>query len=461
MKSKKILAYCLIFIFSSTCAFSYTNEQLQGMLELNNVPLNKAKNIVDLAGLDAKDARASFQPKVEFSATGTYLQNPPIDEITFDTQDIISSIMGSLGQSGAGLGKPYTIYDGMDNTLYNFSVKITQPLFTWGKLTTAVKIYDNVELVRNLQKQLLKNQLACELKARQSGVYYIKKMMANLDKQNIVALRLLEISEDAQKNGVITKQEALDAQLKAKSVSVGLKKLKLELNNQLVEIRTLVGNPDLKADDIEFIPDEDMIKDLVESDWNELLAKSLSPTHETFSMLSLLEQVSSQTKEVAQNSLYWNPDVALQVEIAYYGSYFPFIQKGFSEKDDYLFNLTIAINDTIWDGGKAMNDVARKVINENDAYLDKEDARNQIVQKLNEALVQMDYCTSNIEFKELSESFADEKIKQKQSMMDEGYGNETAVLLAKIEKYGYELEALQEKITRVSNYYTVEYLVGK
>ena len=240
-----------------------------------------------------------------------------------------------------------------------------------------------------------------------------------------------------------------------------MKKLKLELNNQLVEIRTLVGNPDLTADDIEFIPDEDMIKDLVESDWNELLAKSLSPTHETFSMLSLLEQVSSQTKEVAQNSLYWNPDVALQVEIAYYGSYFPFIQKGFSEKDDYLFNLTIAINDTIWDGGKAMNDVARKVINENDAYLDKEDARNQIVQKLNEALVQMDYCTSNIEFKELSESFADEKIKQKQSMMDEGYGNETAVLLAKIEKYGYELEALQEKITRVSNYYTVEYLIGK
>jgi outer membrane protein TolC len=430
MKTKKIVAFCSILILSASVAFAYTNAQLQDMMELNNVSLNKARNISDLARLDSKDARASFQPTVDFLATGTYMVNPPEGQIILDT-------------------------------LYNFNVKITQSIFTWGKLTDSVEIYDNVELVRNLQRQLLKKQLASELKARESGIYYIKKMMVNLGKQKIVTSRFVVISEDSFKNGILTKQQVLEAQVKAKGVVVGLKQLNMELNNQLTAIRTLVGNTALKVDDIEFIPDEVAMKAIVAGDWNDLLARAVSPTRETFGILSLLENVSTKTRHVAQNSLYWKPDVALQVELAYQGACKSLFQDDFYNNDNCLLNVTLVVTDTIWDGGKALNDVERKIIKEKDAYLDTKDTRNQIMQRLNEALVQMDYGTSNIEFKELSQSMLDEKIKQNQSMMDEGYGDESDVLLAKLEKYDLELEALQEKITRASNYYTVEYLIGE
>jgi outer membrane protein TolC len=457
MRNKKILAFCSIVILSATSLFAYSDEELQNMLALNNVALNKAQEDADLATLDLKDAKASFQPTVELSTTATYMQNPPIGKITIDTDDIVTGI---TGVSGMGIG-PYTIYGGMENTLYNFDIKITQPVFTWGKLTTAEKIYENVELVRNLKATSLKKQLASELRAREIGIYYIKEMAKNLDKQNTAAKKLLDISKDARDNGILTNQDVLDAEIQAKQVEVGMKKLNMELNNQISAIRTLCGNQNITASDIELVPDEDEMTEIVNSDWNELLARALSPTGETFSMLNLLKTVSNQTKYVADNSMYWKPDVGLQVELGYYGAYLPVLQQGWYTKDNYQLNVTLALSDTLWDGGKALNDVARKEINQEAASLDYQDAREQIISKLNEALLQMDYSTSNIEYKDLSASVAGEKVKENQSKHDEGYGDEKDILLAKIEQYGYELDALKERVTRASNYFTVRYLIGE
>jgi outer membrane protein TolC len=471
MKYKKNIALCLIAMFSATSVFAYSDTALQGMLARNNTDLNKAREEVELASLDVKDAEASFHPSIDYTAGAMYLVNPPSISYDLDKTSLMSAVtaietenygkveFSSINEYLASI--PDTLTGTLGNMVYQADVALTQPLFTWGKLNDAVSIYNKVELVRNLQVTSLTRQLGFELRGREAAVYYLKQMRDNLKMQNEIATKLVSISQDAKDNGMLVAQDVLDAKVKAKKVDVGIKQLTLELNKQLVAIRTLTGNQDIDVDDIEFVPDEDAMVELINSDWDSILKKALEPTRETFAMLNLLENVSSEAKDVADNSIYWKPDVALKADL-YYTGYYTSIQSGdYNYKDSYGLNLTIGLGGNLWDGGKRLNEISRKTIEEESAALDTIDAKEQVAQKINESLLQINYSTSNIEFKELSAEVAKSKVDQNMAIKDVGYGDETDVLMSQLDQYGFLLEALQEKVTRATSYYTVEYLIGK
>lgn len=458
-------------MISVTAVFAYSDTELQGMLARNNTDLNKAREAVDLATLDVKDAKATYQPSIDYSAGAMYLVNPPSVSYDVDSSDFMSAL---TALETANYGKvdytavnsvlsllPNTLTGTLGNMVYSADITLTQPLFTWGKIESAVSIYSKVELVRNLQVTSLTRQLGFELRGREAAIYYLKQMKDNLNQQNEIATKLVAISQDAQNNGMLVAQDVLDAQVKAKKVDVGIKQLNLELNNQLVAIRTLTGNENISIDDIELVPDEDDMKALVNSDWNSILKKAIDPARETFSMLALLEKVSNEAKEVSENSIYWKPDVALQAQLYYTGYSTSLNSSDYNYSDSIGLNLTIGLKGNLWDGGKKLNEISRKTIKEEAATLDTIDAKQQVVQKINEALLQMNYSTSNIEFKELSAEVAKSKVAQSIEKRDVGYGDEKDVLLDQLDQYGYLLEALKEQIQRATSYYTVEYLIGK
>jgi outer membrane protein TolC len=467
-------------MLSATAVFAYSDTELQGMLARNNTDLNKAREEVDLASLDVKDAKATYQPSIDYSAGAMYLVNPPSVSYDVDLTGIKSKAASTIYQLGAdnytsdtdyvdfsalnslaSLPDSYTLTGNAGSMVYSADITLTQPLFTWGKIESAVSIYSKVELVRNLQVTSLTRQLGFELRGREAAVYYLKQMKENLNIQNEIATKLVAISQDAKDNGMLVAQDVLDAQVKAKKVDVGIKQLNLELNKQLVAIRTLTGNENISIDDIELVPDEEDMASLVNSDWNSIIKKAIDPSRETFSMLSLLEKVSNEAKEVSENSIYWKPDVALQAQLYYTGYSTSFNDSEYSYSDSVGLNLTIGLKGNLWDGGKKLNEISRKTIKEEAATLDTIDAKQQVVQKINEALLQMNYSTSNIEFKELSAEVAKSNVDQSIEKRDVGYGDEKDVFLAQLDQYGYLLEALQEQVQRATSYYTVEYLIGK
>ena len=89
----------------------------------------------------------------------------------------------------------------MENTLYQTSLSLQQPIFTWGKISNGVKALKEVESVRSLQLTDTENQLNAELKSRLSAIYYMDDIISLLNEQKSYADRLVELAHAAQEQG--------------------------------------------------------------------------------------------------------------------------------------------------------------------------------------------------------------------------------------------------------------------
>lgn len=465
MKLKKTFTLSLLLLLIASSLFAITHEELLQRVALNNPSLQNSRKDIDLAVLDLKDAQASYHPTVELTASGTYMVNPLLGKIVVNPEDYLSGQTGTSGAlsnfSSLGLDGPMTIYKGMENTHYNFSLKITQPLYTWNKIGTAVDLFDKVVTMQQIQNTSLFKQLASELEARESAIYYIKMMKGNLEEQDLLAKQLIDIVNEAYLNDLVLEQDLLEAQIQAKRIQIGIKELEKEEKIQLSQITQLTNLDTIKSDDIEYIFHDKRVENLLQRDYLELEKKAISQSSNSIQLLSILQSVKADENRIARNDIYWKPDVALQIETGYSGPRFPFIEKGFYTQNQGTFNVTVALQSTLWDGGKKLNNIKRTKINEEKANWDIVDAKNQIIQTLNDNFYTIDLATSNIEYQELNSLIIDKKIDNLSRAFEEGYGSEDKVLRAMLEKKASQLELLQLKLERAASYFTIKYLINE
>ena len=129
---------------------AYTLEVLLTQTELNHPELLKLQEEYRRSVLDLKDAWWSLGPTVDLQASGTYMVNPPVGAMYINVDDIINSIHWN-GIKPSNTGQRIKVFDGMENTLYNFELTMTQPVFTWGKITNAIKLYKQISEIKQTQ----------------------------------------------------------------------------------------------------------------------------------------------------------------------------------------------------------------------------------------------------------------------------------------------------------------------
>ncbi|MDC7236194.1 MAG: TolC family protein [Sphaerochaetaceae bacterium] len=454
----------LLFILTMPSLFAFTHQQLAMKVMLNNPSLSNSRKDIELAILDVKDAKATHQPTIEFQSTGTYMINPPIGKIVVNPEDYISGQSGTSGTlsslSALGLDGPITVYKGMEDTYYNFAIQLTQPLYTWGKINTAVDLYNKVVTIKSIQNSSLYKKLESELEARESAIYYIKLMNQNLEEQILLANELIEIVEDAKENQLVLEQDVLEAKIQAKQIEIGKKKLQKEENTQLSKIAELINDNSINSKSIEYEVNEIEIINIMQTDLDTLIEKTTSINNDNIKILSILKEVDEDQTSIAKDSIYWKPDLALQIDASYSGYRLPLVETGYYTQDSAGLNITIALKSTIWDGGKKLNDIARKKINESKEDLDLIEAKNQIIQTLKDNLYTMELASSKIEYQELNSQIIESKINNLTKEYEEGYTDKTEVLKAKLELKSSELETLQQKAERATSYYTISYLLN-
>ena len=93
------------------------------------------------------------------------------------------------------------------------------------------------------------------------------------------------------------------------------------------------------------------------------------------------------------------------------------------------------------------------------AQINKEDARSTLSKTFNEQWNNAQVCTMKIEYQDLKIESADSKIAQKQQMYESGYGSETDVLSAKIERSNAQIEKEKQALSRATACLTIEYLM--
>ena len=140
---KKVLTTVLfsVFLFS---LYALTVADLENAMLRSNPDILKASEEITKAALDVRDAKAGYSPTIDLTVTGSYIANP-IDPIRINIGDYIDT-------RTYGLPNDYiTVFGGQESMYYQFQLSLTQPIFTWGKLTNAVKLYQKVYDARVLQ----------------------------------------------------------------------------------------------------------------------------------------------------------------------------------------------------------------------------------------------------------------------------------------------------------------------
>ena len=448
---KKFILFIVVLLISNTifATETYNYDSLASSLRLNNTKLQAAYQDVVQAKLDTKDAKANYHPTIDLTVSGSYIINP----------------IGPITVNASELGLPYnqyiTLYKGMEKTLYQTSLSLQQPIFTWGKISNGVKALKEVESVRSLQLTDTENQLNAELKSRLSAIYYMDDIISLLNEQKSYADRLVELAHAAQEQGIMLAQEVKENEINALQVDVTLSEINAQYSSNLTALRTMTGLLDLTREDISYIPDEESFYSLAKEDRNALIKSATSQSQPTLQMLTHMQSAMEYSEKVSKASVYWKPDFALQVSASYGGSRLPLVETDWYRQDDYSGMVTVAFKTTIWDGGKALNNIKRSESNVANAVISRDEAINTIITTLSEQFANQDMAIAKISYLDLKEETLVSKVEQKILLQSYGNASEADVLNAKIELTTCRLERLQEKLKLAQASYLIEYLTGR
>lgn len=457
MKIKNVLFNAIILILTSN-AFSYDLETLKAAMSQNNPELLTLQEEYKRSELDVKDAYGSLGPTVDLQLSGTYMVNPPIDAVYVNVDDIVNSVQWPSVYQPASNGQYVKVYDGMENTLYGIQFSLIQPLFTWGKLANAIALYKQLSQIKLTQLELKKQQLETELETRLISLKYLQRINDILDEEKTYIDRLIEVSEIAEKAGMLLHQEVVDARIQGKELELAQVDVKEQITNQLLELQRSTGIEDLTLENLDFEIDEEQIQSIIHQDKNKVEEEILNGKQLSIKLVTQFKEMNGTAEKIAKGAVYWKPDVALKLTGGYGGPRFPLFEPNWNRKDDYSLNISIGIKTTLWDGGKKLRDVSRRISETKTADIKQIDVRSTIRKTLNEQWNQAEVCLIKIEYQLLKIEASDSKIKQKEMVFETGYGSESDVLSAKIERCNQMIEKEKQALACATACLTINYL---
>ena len=455
---KRQLVFLLILISTSLLFAAISIEDAEEMMMRNNPDIRSAEEAVVQAGLDLKDSKASFSPTISISGSMTYMSEPLVGPVIMESSDILSQMgLGSYSDMASGY---VTLYDGMENTMYMGTLSLTQPLITWGKLGKAVDLYKNILTAQSLRKDDTVAQNKAELRIRLWSMKYLEEMEGLVDEAMALSKELVDIAKSSYENGMILRQDWLEAEIS--SLEVEVKKAELDDNySSLMEgLRSLIGDYSVSYSDFILPEDESFLYKYRESNRDDLILAATGEDSNNLKAIKNLIGAYANQKTIADRSLYGIPDFALQAQLTYSSSRLPFIETGWKQNDNNSLNLSIGFKTTLWDGGKAINDVKRAQSNIRSAESQYDSALSQIRVAVTSNYNGMLKNIANIQYQ--SEKIQNLELELENIRIGLSYGqnsvsDEKQKMLEIVEA---KSNLLASKIALVQNVYTLDYLVG-
>lgn len=442
--NKKPLILMISLLLSSllVSAASYTEPDLKALLLSNNLKLKQAISEQDLSTLEVKDAKAGYGPTVDLEVSGTYLANP-MDTLSFE-------LPFPLGSS-----TPVTIDTGLTNTLYNFSLTLTQPLWTWGKLKNGVAMTEKLVQIRQAQRFALQKSLLSELSSRLYAHHYLLAMEGLFDEEQKLAQTLVTLAEEGVSNGMLLKEEALSAKVSLRQIALAKTQVANQRQQQRRAIANLCNITIDEGDELVGELDQEQLRSLLSYDLKSLQALATAKSQEQVRIANLMTDLAALASSVAEGSLYWKPDMAMQVSLGYGGSKFLFV-----ERDDYNFNVSVGMKSTIYDGGKKFHEVSRKAIKEEQSYFDKDQMVQALLTQVEEAYLALHLADESLAYLSLKREAALSEGEQKRLLFASGYGSEADLVKAELARVAIECEMEQQWLAYTGAFATITYLCG-
>ena len=452
---KKVAVSILVFMLAFSLLYAdeetrYDFKSLLSSVERNNTDMRKADQAIAESHYDTLDAKGAYTPTIDLLISGTYMANPTLGPITINPNDIKG--FPSIAQTI--FTEPLDISMKMDNNRVQGQLTITQPIYTWGKISNAVKLYERAEGLRTMERDDKLDQKETELRTRLDALYWMESLYTLLDEIEESADRLIAIAESGAENGMLLEEDVLDAKIQKSQVALSRRELDSQYDSVIEGLRTLTGIQDLSADMIDYTPDESLYDSILSMDIDTIKAMAVSPQSLPLQMLRGLEDVQDYRKKIAKGSIYGLPDIALQATASYGGV----IDSNWLDSDTWGVNLTLALSTTLWDGGKKLNDIKRAESGKTSASIDYEAAVRAIeenaVSAYNEAMISRE----RISYLEAKDELYDAKLSKEERRLELGSSSESDLIQLKLEALENESELVSERIKLSASINTILYL---
>ncbi len=452
---KKVAVSILVFMLAFSLLYAdeetrYDFKSLLSSVERNNTDMRKADQAITESHYDTLDAKGAYTPTIDLLISGTYMANPTLGPITINPNDIKG--LPSIAQTI--FTEPLDISMKMDNNRVQGQLTITQPIYTWGKISNAVKLYERAEGLRTMERDDKLDQKETELRTRLDALYWMESLYTLLDEIEESADRLIAIAESGAENGMLLEEDVLDAKIQKSQVALSRRELDSQYDSVIEGLRTLTGIQDLSADMIDYTPDESLYDSILSMDIDTIKAMAVSPQSLPLQMLRGLEDVQDYRKKIAKGSIYGLPDIALQATASYGGV----IDSNWLDSDTWGVNLTLALSTTLWDGGKKLNDIKRAESGKTSASIDYEAAVRAIeenaVSAYNEAMISRE----RISYLEAKDELYDAKLSKEERRLELGSSSESDLIQLKLEALENESELVSERIKLSASINTILYL---
>lgn len=449
--AETVLALALAASLLPAASLGY--EDLRSSMLSGNAELKAAEEKTEQSLLDVKDAKANYQPEISLMATASYLVNPP--EIDIDISDISTglNVLGSM----YGLTVPDTLTKELDSTYYNVALSVSEPILTWGKRPMAVKLYQNLADITGLSKLDMEMKKDAELKTELTALRYIEDLLVLLDEADATAQELVQASQDGYEDGMLLRQDVVEARVDALEVQVQKKEVQKLYSDLLQEVRTLTALPELEGSDIDFTPDEAEILYISQLDRDYLRQEAVSAEAVPLRMLMKQSAAYQQKENIAKAGMYMIPDLALNVTATAGGSKFPG-QKDWADSDDWGLAITVGVSTTVWDGGKKLNELKRSKSQLEESYAAYDSAVSQLQAAVEDSITTIDLSLARLDYLEVSVEAEKGRLELLELKEETGASSRTEVLSQQLEVLKKEMEIVQEKVSLARAAYTLSYL---
>lgn len=461
MKRKVFLNILLIFCTCSLLFAAYTEEDLVSLMKTNSASVKSSELGVSKARLERQKAIGDFLPKIDYNATAAYIGNP-LGPINISADSIIAAIdmpAGTIGNLKPGTYVP--VYGGMENSYYSFSLQLTQPIITWGKLTKQYEIYDSLLNIEENKHALKLRKDEAEIRTRSASFAYLNELEVTLENAIKDANELSGLVEKTKNDGMTTEEDRLKilstiARLENAYINADTTK-----QTQVESLGLLVGVYDLSEKDLNLTyPDIEMYKELLETKSEiSMVAAAVAPSKETIKMLDRGVKVAEDKRYVSYASMLYAPDIGLMASLSYGGSRFPFVEKGWSSKDDWNAIIALRMQGTLFDGTKQWANLSESKEDVENAKLQKETSVQTIINAVKSTRRSLELSLSSIKYKE---SVYNEK-KEAFRIASEKYENRQIsrieYLTASLEEKGAEADVYTEYIKANTLYNTLNFLI--
>ena len=441
-----------------------TYEELRAGMSASSTDIMQAVEDYKSASADLREAKSNLHPQITYSLAGSYVYNHQVMDL--DMTDIKKEISGMnmeiynqtiplaplASQINDNISYPIDISD----PYLNASVSLIQPIYTWGKLTSSIDMYEEIEAARALQIGDTEARLDATLKAYLSSLYYLRQVSERLEGMKEDTNQLVQLAEDSSEAGVILSQDAAQARVSARQIDMTLTQVRTQMDTILSQIEVMTGYVNLTADMIDYTPDEDGMRALAQADRAMLEAMATSAGQNSMQMLTHMINATQAAKKAADRSMYVVPDIALSVSANYTAP----LTSSFIDNSSWSVTVAVALQGTIWDGGKNLSARDKAESAASSAEISRKEAVNTIKTTLAQNFAAMDLALAQIDYQSANIEMLDSQLELEKTRYEYGAASRQDVLEKQLECAQAEIEWLNAFISLAGSAYTVEYLTG-